>query len=182
MRYRRTWQAGGTYFFTVNLADRSSRLLVAEVEVLRAAVRRVKAHHPFDILAWVVMPDHMHVLWTLPEGDGDNATRWALIKSGFSRNVPADEPIDASRRRKGERGIWQRRFWEHLITDEDDLSRHFDYIHINPVKHGHARRAADWPHSSIHRYIRAGWIAEDWAAGINVATIETGERPPDTDA
>ena len=176
MRYRRTWQPGGTYFFTVNLADRSSNLLVAAVDTLREVVRIVKARHPFDILAWVVMPDHLHVLWTLPDGDGDNATRWALIKSGFSRHIPPGEQVAASRRRKGERGIWQRRFWEHLITDETDLSRHFDYVHINPVKHGHAQRASDWPYSSIHRYIHAGWITRDWAAGPQDAAIETGER------
>ena len=176
MRYRRTWQPGGTYFFTVNLADRSSNLLVAAVDTLREVVRIVKARHPFDILAWVVMPDHLHVLWTLPDGDSNNAMRWALIKSGFSRHMPPGEQVAASRLRKGERGIWQRRFWEHLITDEADLSHHFDYIHINPVKHLHAQRASDWPHSSIHRYIRAGWITEDWAAGPQDAAIETGER------
>jgi putative transposase len=176
MRYRRTWQAGGTYFFTVNLADRTSHLLVTEVNTLRESVRKVKTRHPFAILAWVVMPDHLHVMWTLPEGDGDNATRWSLIKSGFSRNMSPGEQVTASRLRKGKRGIWQRRFWEHLITDETDLSRHFDYIHIDPVKHGHAQRASDWPYSSIHRYIRAGWITEDWAAGPQDATIETGER------
>ena len=178
MRYRRTWQPGGTYFFTVNLADRSSRLLEAQVDALRNVVRRVKARHPFDILAWVVMPDHLHVLWKLPDGDSDNATRWALIKAGFSRAMPARERVSSSRRSKGERGIWQRRFWEHLITDEEDLSRHFDYIHINPVKHGHARRAADWPYSSIHRYIRAGWMTAEWAADPEEASVETGERNP----
>jgi putative transposase len=163
MRYRRARTAGATYFFTVNLADRSRTLLVDHVDDLRASVRAVKSQHAFDILAWVVLPDHLHAIWTLPEGDSDFATRWMLIKSGFSRRIPAGERISPSRRQKGERGIWQRRYWEHLIRDESDLQRHIDYVHINPVKHGHVTRAADWKHSSIHRYIRAGWMTAGWA-------------------
>ena len=164
MKYRRTWHAGGTYFFTVNLADRSRTLLVDHVDGLRATVRKVKQAHPFDILAWVVLPDHLHTIWSLPESDADNATRWMLIKSGFSRGIPKGEQIRAANLRKGRREIWQMRFWEHLITDEQDLQRHMDYVHINPVKHGHARRASDWPYSSIHRYIHQGWFSQDWAA------------------
>ena len=163
MRYRRADVAGGTYFFTVNLADRSSRLLVKRIDDLRTAVRIVKQRHPFEIIAWVVLPEHIHAIWMLPEGDHDFSGRWNLIKGGFSRAIASTEDIPASRRGKRERGIWQRRFWEHLIRDEDDLRRHVDYVHINPVKHGHADRAADWPHSSIHRYIRAGWLTADWA-------------------
>ncbi|KAF1709340.1 transposase [Pseudoxanthomonas kalamensis DSM 18571] len=175
MEYRRSHQPGGTYFFTVNLADRSRTLLTDHVDVLRAVTRRVKQAHPFDILAWVVLPEHLHAVWTLPEGDGDCATRWMLIKAGFSRRLPKDEWIRASRRRKGERGIWQRRFWEHLVVDEDDLQRHVDYVHINPVKHGHVSRASDWQYSSIHRYIRQGLMSEDWAAGMTDG-FEAGER------
>lgn len=176
MRYRRTWQPGGTAFFTVNLADRSSRLLQTHIELLRASVRQVKQRHPFDIIGWVVLPDHMHAMWTLPEGDSDNAMRWMLIKAGFSRQVPPHESRRPSRIRKGERGIWQRRFWEHLIVDDEDLQRHLDYIHINPVKHRLARRASDWPHSSIHRYIGLGDLPVDWAAarGDDVGCV--GER------
>jgi Transposase and inactivated derivatives len=138
-------------------------LLVDRIDDLRTAVSVVKQRHPFDIVAWVGLPGHLHAVWTLPEGDGDCATRWMLIKAGFSRAIPKGERIRATRRRKGERGIWQRRFWEHLITDEDDLRRHVDYVHINPVKHGYAARAADWPFSSIHRCIRRGEMPEDWA-------------------
>lgn len=116
MEYRRIRQEGGTYFFTVNLADRSSMLLVDRVDDLRRAVRVVKRRHSFDIVAWVVLPDHMHAIWTLPPGDGDCATCWMLIKAGFSRSIPKHERIRASRKRKGERGIWQRRFWEHAIS------------------------------------------------------------------
>ena len=175
MKYRRTRQEGGTCFFTVNLADRSSRLLVEQVDLLRDSVRKVKQRHPFDILGWVVLPDHMHALWTLPEGDGDCATRWMLIKAGFSRKIAPGERVRASRLSKGERGIWQRRFREHLVLDEGDLQRHLDYIHINPVKHGHATRASDWPHSSIHRYIREGELSMDWGAAPE-SEIMQGER------
>jgi putative transposase len=110
MKYRRTRVPGGTYFFAVNLADRSRTLLVDHIAELRDAVRVVRQNHPFDALAWVVLPDHMHAIWELPEGDGDCATRWMLIKSGFSRDIPKGEWMRESRRTKGERGIWQRRF------------------------------------------------------------------------
>jgi putative transposase len=175
MRYRRADVAGGTYFFTVNLADRSSRLLIEHVDCLRDAVRVVKRRRPFEIVAWVVLPDHLHAMWTLPGGDADFPGRWSLIKAGFSRAIVRSEDVSASRRGKRERGIWQRRFWEHLIRDEDDLHRHIDYVHINPVKHGHADRAADWPHSSIHRYVRAGWLTADWACDAEGSNIG-GER------
>ncbi|MCL2830273.1 MAG: transposase [Betaproteobacteria bacterium] len=175
MEYRRTRQPGGTYFFTINLSERSRTLLVDHIALLRNAVRKVKQAHPFDILAWVVLPDHLHAIWALPENDPDCATRWMLIKAGFSRGIPQGEWIRASRRHKGERGIWQRRFWEHLILDEDDLQRHMDYVHINPVKHGYVERASEWPYSSIHRYIRQGWMSRDWAAGASDG-FSVGER------
>ena len=175
MRYRRAWQPGGAYFFTVNLSERSRTLLVDRIEDLRGAVCKVKQAHPFNMLAWVVLPDHLHAIWALPESDADFAMRWALIKAGFSRSIPQGERISAARMRKGERGIWQRRYWEHMIADEDDLQRHVDYIHINPVKHGHAARASEWPYSSIHRYIERGWLPRDWAAGASDDFI-AGER------
>ncbi len=174
MRYRRANAAGGTYFFTVNLADRSRRLLVERVDDLRFAVRAMRDRHPFEIVAWVVLPDHLRAVWTLPQGDVDFSTRWMLIKSGFSRRLERDEAIWESRVRKGERGIWQRRFWEHQIRDDDDLQRHVDYVHINPVKHGHTSRASDWPYSSIHRYIRAGELTPDWSAEPGLAVADGG--------
>ena len=162
MRYRRAQIEGATYFFTVNLADRSSGLLVDRVADLREAVRVVRDAHPFQILAWVVLPEHMHALWRLPDGDSDYSLRWGLIKAGFSRAIPKHERLCDSRRAKGERGIWQRRFWEHLIRDDSDLQRHVDYTHYNPVKHGYVERAVDWPFSSFHRYLSAGWVTADW--------------------
>jgi putative transposase len=175
MRYRRASVASGTYFFTVNLADRSSRLLVAHIDALRSAVRVVKQRHPFEIVAWVVLPEHMHAIWTLPEDDHDFSGRWALIKSGFSRAIARTEAVPTSRAARRERGIWQRRYWEHLIRDDLDLQRHVDYVHINPVKHGHVERAADWPYSSIHRYIRRGSLTGDWACQPD-AVERGGER------
>jgi len=162
--YRRHRVPGGTYFYTVNLLDRSSDLLTAHIDQLRAAFAEVRAGHPFEIDAIVVLPEHLHAVWTLPAGDADYPTRWRLIKSAFTRRLPRglDAPRSTSRRRKGERGVWQRRFIEHTIRDDDDLARHVDYIHFNPVKHGLVTRPADWPYSSIHRYIADGVLPPDW--------------------
>src|SRR3954454_12732453 len=110
--YRRNFVPGGSYFFTVNLADRRFRLLIEHVNALRSAFRHVRARHPFSIEAIVVLPDHLHTIWTLPDGDADFALRWQLLKSAFSRSLPKEEQVSASRREKGERGIWQRRYWE----------------------------------------------------------------------
>lgn len=162
MRYRRADVPGATYFFTVNLADRQRRLLVEHVDTLRDVMRGVRQRHPFEIEAIVILPDHLHALWTLPEGDADFATRWSLIKAGFSRRLPPVEDIQPSRVAKRERGIWQRRYWEHLIRNDDDFARHVDYIHWNPCKHGHAHQPTDWPYSSIHRFVSAGILLPDW--------------------
>jgi len=168
LQYRRTDIAGGTYFFTVNLAERKRTLLIDQVNVLRKAIKKVKQKHPFAIDAMVVLPDHLHMLWTLPQRDHDYPTRLMLIKAGFSRLIEKGEYRNASRQAKGERGIWQRRYWEHLIRDERDYANHVDYIHYNPVKHGHVERASTWQCSSIHRYIRAGVIERDWGGGKGV--------------
>ena len=155
---------GGTFFFTVVAADRTARTLTEHIGALREAWRYVRSRHPFRTDAVVILPDHLHAVWTLPSGDADFSLRWRLIKERFSRAVPHGEPISASRRRAGERGIWQRRFLEHLVRNEADLAAHVDYIHYNPVRHGLVARAIDWPWSSIHREIRAGRMPADWAA------------------
>ncbi|WP_435686092.1 REP-associated tyrosine transposase [Sedimenticola selenatireducens] len=173
MRYRRADVKGGTYFFTVNLAERHCRLLVEKVDALRNAIRVVKQRHPFYIDAFVVLPDHLHAIWTLPEGDSDFAMRWLLTKAGFSRQMPMVERRSASRKGKGERGIWQRRYWEHLIRDMGDYQRHVDYIHYNPVKHGYVEHAVKWPYSSLHRYISFGLLGSDWGVGM-ASDIEGG--------
>lgn len=164
--YRRAWHPGGTYFFTVNLLQRNGNdLLVRHIEHLREAVREVRALHPFIIHAWVVLPDHLHCVIELPEDDADFALRWRLIKMNFSKSLPRSERISEVRQRRGERGIWQRRYWEHLIRDERDFQVHVDYVHINPYKHGLVARVADWPHSTFHRYVAAGVYPADWAGG-----------------
>jgi putative transposase len=168
MRYRRARAEGGTFFFTVNLADRSSTLLVDHADDLRHAIRTVRAAHPFEITAIVVLPEHLHCVWTLPVRDADYATRWSLIKAGFSRCLPVTEFIRDSRARKRERGLWQRRYWEHQIRDDEDLRRHIDYIHFNPVKHGHVSSPAAWRYSSLHRYIRSGALPKKWGDGLPV--------------
>ncbi len=168
MHYRRALIPGGTYFFTVALADRNSSLLIEQADGLRESFLTVKRRHPFEIVAMVVLPDHIHAIWQLPPGDAGYPTRWSLIKAGFSRGIPKGEQIHPSRAAKRERGLWQRRYWEHLIRDERDLQAHVDYIHHNPVKHGYVVQASAWPHSSLHRYIRMGWVKEDWGVGIEV--------------
>src|SRR5690606_4304683 len=138
---------GATYFFTVNLFDRRSDLLVRHINLLRDTVRATKARHPFHIDAWVVLPEHMHCVWTLPEGGADFALRWKVIKFGFAKRLPPTETLTATQRCRGERGIWQRRYWEHLVGDERDYQHHIDYVHFNPLKHGLVSRVADWPYS-----------------------------------
>ncbi len=167
--YRRDHTPGATWFFTVTLANRKSSLLLDQIGRLRESVRYVRRQWPFHIDAWVVLPEHMHAVWTLPEGDEDFSTRWRLIKSRFSRELPRRESISRSRTRKGERGIWQRRFWEHRIRHERDFRRHVDYIHFNPVKHGHVERAIDWPFSTFSRYVRKGIYSPDWGGGTEIA-------------
>ncbi|MFA5242651.1 MAG: transposase [Sulfuricella sp.] len=173
--YRRNRVPGACYFFTVNLAGRSQSLLVDHINSLRSAFRYTRDRHPFTVDAIVVLPEHLHAVWTLPEGDNDFALRWRLIKTMFSRTIPGTEPRSASRQEKGERGIWQRRYWEHTIRDEEDFSRHVDYIHINPVKHGLVGRVADWEFSSFHRYVKAGVLPIDWAGDMELE-LECGER------
>lgn len=163
--YKRLQIEGGCYFFTVNLANRQHNdLLVREIEALRDAFRQTRADHPFEIDAIVVLPEHLHTILQLPPHDSDFSTRWRLIKSRFSQAIKTGEHISESRLKKGERGVWQRRFWEHLIRDDVDYARHVDYIHYNPVKHGHCARAADWQHSSFQRWVDQGIYSIDWAA------------------
>jgi putative transposase len=152
--YRRALVAGGCWFFTVNLLGRRSRMLTDEIAALREAVRATRSRYPFHVDAMVVLPDHLHAVWTLPPGDADFSMRWRLIKARFAKTLPQQERLDAVHRARGERGIWQRRFWEHLIRNDADYARHVEYCYINPVKHGLATSVRDWPHSSFHRDVR----------------------------
>ncbi len=174
--YRRNFISGGCFFFTVNLAVRRLRLLTTHIDLLREAFRDVRRRHPFNIDAIVVLPDHLHAVWTLPEDDANFALRWRLIKTIFSHGLPAGERISASRADKAERGIWQRRYWEHTMRDEKDFARHVDYVHFNPVKHGHVKRVSDWPYSSFHRMVKLGIYPRDWGGDATCEAEGFGER------
>ena len=184
MRYRRARVVGGTCFFTVNLAERQRRLLVDHIDLLREVVRKAKAAHPFRIDAMVILRDHLHAVWTLPEGNADYATRWALIKAGFSPQRAMGKRLSQIRLTKGERGIWQRRYWKHLVRDDADYAQQVDHIHCNPVKHGYVCQGKEWSCSSFHRYVGLGILPDNWACASD-SDLEAGEleswgsrRPP----
>jgi putative transposase len=173
--YRRLKLEGGAFFFTVTLADRHSDLLVRQVERLRRAYAEVEKNFPFETVAICILPDHIHAVWRLPDGDADYASRWGLLKTGFSRGLPASKARSLSKIAKREKGIWQRRYWEHAIRDDVDFERHVNYIHYNPVKHGLVTRVADWPFSSFHRYVAQGALPADWAGDAGELSGRFGE-------
>src|SRR5437868_1810934 len=142
--------------------------------LLRDSVASTRHKYPFEIDAFVVLPDHIHAIWTLPPDDADFSTRWRLIKSAFAKLLPKREQLSAVRRARNERGIWQRRYWEHMIGDETDYARHGEYCYVNPVKHGLVTRVCDWPHSSFHRDVKRGIFPRDWAGDV-VTEGEFGE-------
>lgn len=158
--YRRLYAPGGTYFFTVNLEDRSSALLVDRIDDLQRAWAYVQERHPFSTIAAVVLPDHLHCVWTLPDGDTNFSTRWRLLKSHFSRSLRRNG-VAGPGRREGERDLWQRRYWEHMIRDDDDLKRHIDYVHRNPAKHGLVGSLMDWEYSTYNFWDPNPQIAHD---------------------
>jgi len=175
VRYRRNRVQGGTYFFTVTLMDRRSTALFDHIGTLRAAFRAARRERPYLIDAIVILPDHLHAIFTLPPGDADFSGRWRRIKGHFSTHLIAAGAAD-KRRSNGDFALWQRRFWEHTIRNDDDFARHVDYIHFNPVKHGHVSRVRDWPYSSFHLYVRRGILPEDWAGDVDEDRINFGER------
>jgi putative transposase len=174
-RYRCANIEGGTFFFTVTLADRSSDLLVWEIDRLRRTYASVHRRLPFTTIAICVLPDHLHALWQLPPGDADFPLRWSLIKSGFSRGLVADAPRTHSKIGRRERGLWQRRYWEHAIRDDVDFARHVDYIHFNPVKHRLVSRVCDWPHSSFKQFVARGDLPLDWGGDVGEISGTFGE-------
>lgn len=159
--YRRSYIPGGCWFFTVNLQNRHSDLLTRHIDHLRAAIACTKRKRPFQINSWVVLPEHMHCIWTLPEGDSDYSGRWREIKKSFTRALAQSQ-------------IWQPRFWEHAIRNDEDYRRHMDYVYINPVKHRLVGRVSDWPYSTFHRDVRQGLYPVDWAG--HIAEMDAGER------
>ena len=160
MRYRRAFQPGGSFFFTVVTAHRRPMFATATaVALLCDAFRVVLQTRPFHIDAIVVLPDHLHCIWTLPEGDADFMTRWRLFKTWFSKHSELSK-------------VWQARYCEHVLRDEQDFASHVDYIHFNPVKHGLVSKAIDWPYSSFHRFVAQGWCVANWGGdGVNVAGV-----------
>jgi REP-associated tyrosine transposase len=176
MKYRRVYSKGGTYFFTLVTFNRLPILKgQTSIDLLEDALQYTAERMPFDLVANVVLPDHMHFIWTLPEGSDDFSTRWRLIKSHFSRSWKKNGCISQveSRRKKGEQDVWQRRFWEHLIRDEIDLVRHIEYVHYNPVKHGLVNSVVEWQYSSFHNYVAQGLFPQNWGEGVK---IWVGER------
>jgi putative transposase len=173
--YRRNRVAGGKFFFTLTLADRRSTVLVDHIDALRAAFRETRRERPFTIDAIVVLPDHLHVVFALPDGDADFPGRWRRIKGHFSSRL-LGEGVDIKRYSNGELALWQRRYWEHTIRDDAEFARHVDYIHYNPVKHGLVKRVCDWPHSSFHLYVRRGVLPRDWAGDASGNPRSYGER------
>ena len=174
--YRRSLQEGGTYFFTVALANRKSDLLIEHIEHFKQAYRKVWQDYPFESLAICVLPDHIHSIWSLPTDDCNYSLRWQLIKRYFSRHFDDKQTRSNSKMKHREKGIWQRRFWEHTIRNEQDLQQHMDYVHFNPVKHGYVKRVCDWQYSSFHRFVRLGLLPENWGD-----TVELQEQMQMTD-
>jgi putative transposase len=173
--YRRWRIPGGCYFFTVTLLHRHGPILLTDnIETLRAAVRGVQARHPFSIDAWVVLPDHLHAIWTLPRQDDDFSTRWRLIKAAFSHGLPATECRSRSRLARAERGIWQQRFWEHAIRNDADYAAHMDYVHANPVKHGLVAHPSAWRRSTFRAAVARGIYPASWV-GTGSAELLCGE-------
>jgi putative transposase len=170
-RYRRAKIKGGTFFFAVALADRPNDLLVQHIDRLRQAYKFVSERYPFETVAICILPDHLHAIWSLPPADLNFPLRWSLIKSRFSRGLPSADLRSQSQIERRDKGIWQRRYWEHAIRDDDDLARHVDYIHYNPVKHGHVSQVSDWPYSSFHRYVEQGLLPSDWGGDVEIRDV-----------
>ncbi len=169
MRYRRIYIRGGCYFFTVVTEQRQPIFSDAtQVEILREAFKRVKQNYAFTIDAMVALPDHLHCIWTLPESDNNYAIRWRLVKTWFTKHCNQDLRLvqNQTKARRQEQALWQHRYWEHAIRDEDDFQHHVEYIHYNPVKHGYVASAVDWPYSSLQRYIKNGSVPADWGSSM----------------
>jgi putative transposase len=175
VRYRRNLVSGGTFFFTLTLADRRSSVLTDHIGLLRAAFRKTRDEHPFAIDAIVVLPEHLHAILTLPDGDFDYSGRWRRLKGLFTRGLMA-AGVSVPHDDRGEYELWQKRFWEHTVRDEADFERCADYIHFNPVKHRLVMSPAAWPFSSLHRYVRAGDLPADWGGEDVTAGGSFGER------
>ena len=179
-RYRRSRTPGGTYFFTVVTYQRRPILTQLESrEILRQVIHEVRKSHPFTVDAWVLLPNHFHCLWTLPEGDEDYSKRLGLIKASFSKKAKQlfhrEKWMNQSKKQHRESTIWQRRFWEHKIRDDRDYQNHMDYLHYNPVKHELVKRVKDWPYSTFHRYVEKGVYPDEWGSNYSKLDGDFGE-------
>lgn len=177
--YRRANIKGGTYFFTVVTHQRQKILLGEEVrKALREGIEKTRVIFPFQIIAWVLLPDHLHCIWTMPDGDSDFSKRWGMIKRHVSKqcdhHLKDYISTDSSRLKRHESSFWQRRYWEHQIRDEADLARHVDYIHWNPLKHGLVAQVSDWPYSTFHRYAAEGVYPENWCGSVDKDLDDVG--------
>ncbi|MBI2860400.1 MAG: transposase [Chloroflexi bacterium] len=174
--YRRAYLQGGTFFFTVVTYKRYPIFKeAATINLLRQCFQAAMGTHPFRVDAIVILPDHLHTIWTLPTGDSDFSSRWKRIKATFSRNYAGGttEDVSTSMRRKREKGIWQRRFWEHVIRDQMDFMRHCDYIHYNPVRHGLVNSPLEWKYSSFRKFVARGLYRPDWGRSEVKELIDT---------
>ncbi len=168
--FRRYYLKGGTYFFTVVTFNRHPILKeTTDINLLQQCFEIVNESLPFRIDALVILPDHLHTIWTLPDNDYDFSTRWKRIKAAFSKKVKDKTPLllPESLALKKEKGIWQRRFWEHLIRDQEDFDKHCDYIHYNPVKHGLVKAPIEWKYSSFDQFVKRGFYENDWGKSLD---------------
>jgi putative transposase len=174
VNYRRLKITGATYFFTVTLYDRTSTLLTDHVDLLQTAMQQTKSQHPYQTKAFVILPDHLHVIWQLPPRDDNFSIRWKKIKTHFTRNL-IKRGFFVTKNHRNEYNVWQRRFWEHVIRNEDDYKNHINYIHYNPIKHHLVTRTRDWPHSSFHHFVRKGLLPIDWSDNVTASKFMWGE-------
>jgi putative transposase len=165
VHYRRLQVKGGIYFFTVALQDRKSTLLTQYIRVLQKSWKSVQVKRPFKTIAYVILPDHFHAVWQLPEDDNDFPTRLRLIKRQFTKNVVVMNSV-FSKNKRNEYNIWQKRYWEHMIRDERDYENHINYIHYNPIKHKYVKRTRDWPYSSFMKFVNQGIYKLNWSDNI----------------
>ncbi|TWT96755.1 Transposase IS200 like protein [Botrimarina colliarenosi] len=181
--YRRCFVEGGTYFFTVKTeANHPIFASDAQATLLGVVMREARERWPFETVASVLLPDHFHAIWTLPAGDSDYSKRWAWIKKEFTKRHlkagGAEQPVSQSRQENRRRGIWQRRFWEHLVEGETELEAYVAYIHYNPVKHGYAAAPGEWRWTTFHRWVEKGTYSPDWGrteTPPSIAKIDGGE-------
>jgi putative transposase len=174
VQYRRNHDINGLYFFTITLKNRNSTLLTDHIDLLRKSFQRVQTENIYQTKAIVILPDHIHAIWKMPDGEKNYSLRWRKIKSYFTHSV-VRSGLPISKNSRGDFNIWQRRFWEHTICNENDYENHINYIHYNPVKHGLVENVKDWPYSSFHRYVKKGILNLDWGSEYYEFLEEHGE-------